>query len=83
MYSYLLGFSISLKVLDKLDTKSLGAKIIKTVALIYIIEQFEKLPPIYDRIIDTFRDSVDNISDIEKTLEYLIYIVKQDEKRQK
>jgi len=65
-------YKLTSKVLDKLDAKSLGSKIIKTIALIYIIEQFEKLPPIYDRIVDTFRDSVGAISDIEETLEYLI-----------
>lgn len=65
-------YKLTSKVLDKLDPKSLGAKIIKAIALIYVIEQFEKLPPIYDRIIDTLRDSVSDISEIEKTLEYLI-----------
>lgn len=65
-------YKLTAKVLDKLDVKSLGAKIIKTISLIYIIEQFEKLPPIYDRIVDTFKDSVSDISEIEKTLEYLI-----------
>lgn len=65
-------YKLTSKVLERLEISSLGAKIIKTIALIYIIEQFEKLPPIYDRIVDTFRDSVDGISEIEKTLEYLI-----------
>jgi len=65
-------YRLTSKVLDKLEAKSLGARIIKTIALIYIIEQFEKLPPIYDRIIDTFKDAVDNISEIEATLKYLI-----------
>jgi len=65
-------YKLTSKVLDKLDSKSLGAKIIKTIALTYIIEQFEKLPPIYDRIVDTFKDGVGDISVIEKTLEYLI-----------
>ncbi len=64
-------YKLTEKVLNKLDPKSLGAKIIKTIALFYIIEQFEKLPPIYDRIIDTFRDSFD-ISVIEETLQDLI-----------
>ena len=65
-------YKLTSKVLDKLESQSLGAKIIKTITLAYIIEQFETFPPIYDRIIDTFRDSVDDISEIEKTLEYLI-----------
>ena len=65
-------YKLTSKVLEKIDVNSLGARIIKTIALLYIIEQFEKLPPIYDRIIDTFRDSVKNIAEIEKTLEDLI-----------
>ena len=65
-------YKLTTKVLDKLDDTSLGAKIIKTIALIYIIEQFEKLPPIYNYIVDTFKDTVSDISEIEKTLEYLI-----------
>ena len=65
-------YNLTTKVLDKIDEQSLGAKIIKSIALIYVIEQFEKLPPVYDRIVDTFKDSVSDISEIEKTLEYLI-----------
>lgn len=65
-------YKLTSKVLDKLEHKSLGAKIIKTISLIYIIEQFEKLPPIYDVIVNTFKDSVDDISEIEKTLADLI-----------
>jgi hypothetical protein len=65
-------YKLTSKVLDKLDDTSLGAKIIKTIALIYLIEQFEKLPPVYNRIVDTFIDSVGDIKEIEETLEYLI-----------
>ena len=65
-------YKLTSRVLDKLDVTSLGAKIIKTISLIYLIEQFEKLPPVYDMIIDTFIDSVGDIKEIEKTLEYLI-----------
>jgi len=65
-------YKLTTKVLDKLDATSWGAKIIKTIALIYLIEQFEILPPIYDRIVDTFIDDAGDIKEIEKTLEYLI-----------
>ena len=41
--------------LRKVGTNALGAKIIKVLALIYLIEQFEKLPPTVDVIIDAFR----------------------------
>ena len=60
------------KVLQKLEKDSLSAKIIKTIALIYIVEQFEKLPPVYNMIVDTFKDSVANISEIETILAELI-----------
>ena len=60
------------KVLQKLDEKSLSAKIIKTISLIYIIEQFEKLAPIKDMIIDTFRDGVSDINIIDGVLSELI-----------
>lgn len=60
------------KVLQKIDEKSLASKIIKTISLIYIIEQFEKLPPTKNTIIETFIDSVGNINDIYNVLEELI-----------
>jgi len=60
------------KVLQKLDDDSLAAKIVKTISLIYIIEQFEKLPPIKDIIIDTFRDSVSDVKVIDDVLTELI-----------
>jgi len=65
-------YKLTSRVLEKVNEKSLGAKVIKTIALMYAIEQFEKLPPTYDRIVDTFRNSVENISEVEQTLEYLI-----------
>jgi nitrogen regulatory protein PII-like uncharacterized protein len=65
-------YTLTTRVLSKLDAKSLGAKIIKTIALFYMIEQFEKLPPIYERVIDTFKDTIHDISEIEKALQYLI-----------
>ena len=60
------------KVLQKLDEDSLATKVVKTISLIYIIEQFEKLPPIKDIIIDTFRDSVSDVKVIDDVLTELI-----------
>ncbi|KUO71713.1 MAG: hypothetical protein APF77_07885 [Clostridia bacterium BRH_c25] len=60
------------KVLQKLDEDSLANKIIKTISLIYIIEQFEKLSPIKDIIVDTFRDSVSDVKVIDDVLAELI-----------
>lgn len=60
------------KVLQKLDEESLATKIVKTISLIYIVEQFEKLSPIKDIIIDTFRDSVSDVKVIDDVLAELI-----------
>lgn len=60
------------KVLQKLDEDSLAAKIIKTISLIYIVEQFEKLAPIKDIIVDTFKDSVSDVKVIDDVLAELI-----------
>ncbi|UWG97333.1 hypothetical protein LPY66_00395 [Dehalobacter sp. DCM] len=60
------------KVLQKLDEDSLATKIIKTISLIYIVEQFEKLSPIKDMIVDTFRDSVSDVKVIDDVLAELI-----------
>lgn len=66
-------------ILDKLTENSLESKIIKTLALIYILEQFEKLQPSKDELISIFSISytpeeinkaVDNL--IEK--EFVIYL---------
>lgn len=65
-------YEITLKVLQKLDENSLATKIIKTISLIYIIEQYEKLSPIKDMIIDTYRDSVSDVQVIDDALADLI-----------
>jgi hypothetical protein len=60
------------KVLQKIDEGSLATKIVKTISLIYIVEQFERLSPIKDIIIDTFRDSVSDVKVIDDVLAELI-----------
>lgn len=64
-------YKLTTKVLSSLDSHSLESKIIKTISLIYIIEQFEKLPPTYDTILNTF-DSSYEINDIKTALSHLI-----------
>jgi hypothetical protein len=65
-------YKLTTTVLQKVDGYSLEAKILKTIALIYIVEQFEKLPPVIDAISDAFRDSVQNPKDIHDALNSLI-----------
>ena len=60
------------KVLQKLEKKSLAMKIVKTISLIYIIEQFDKLAPTKDTIIETFIDSVNDVNIIDAVLAELI-----------
>lgn len=66
-------------ILDKLEEKSLESKIVKTLALMYILEQFEKLQPSKDEIASIYsisyspeeiNQAIDNL--IEK--EYVIYL---------
>ena len=65
-------YKLTASVLRKVDDKSLHAKIIKTIALIYLVEQFEKLSPIVDVIVDAYRDTVNDTTTINKALKELI-----------
>lgn len=65
-------YKLTSNVLRKVAPDSLGAKIIKTISLIYIIEQFEKLPPVYDIIIETFYDTTHSTQSISDALNELI-----------
>lgn len=57
--------------LRRVDEKSLGAKIIKTLALIYLVEQFEKLPPTVNIVVDSFRHTVEDVKVIDEAINYL------------
>lgn len=65
-------YKLAASVLRKVEEKPLLAKIIKTIALIYIVEQFEKLPPVVDVIVDAFRDGVKTTKEIDIALKELI-----------
>ena len=65
-------YKLASTVLKKLENNSLNSKIIKTIALIYMIEQFEKLPPIFDVVVDAFREHVKDTKTISNALEDLI-----------
>ena len=58
-------------VLLKVETDSLESKILKTIALIYFIEQFERVAPTQDTIIEIFKSeySTDTIIESLKRLE--------------
>lgn len=65
-------YKLTSAVLQKVEQDSLEAKILKTIALIYLVEQFEKLPPIVDVISDAFRDVVRDSKVINDALTSLI-----------
>ena len=65
-------YKLTASVLRKVEGKPLHTKIIKTIALVYLVEQFEKLPPVVDMIVDAFRDSVKSTKEIDIALKELI-----------
>lgn len=65
-------YMLSASVLRKVEDKSLHSKIIKTIALIYLVEQFEKLSPMVDVIVDAFIDVIDDPKVIHDALKELI-----------
>jgi len=65
-------YRLTSNILRKLEKESLDAKIIKTIALIYIIEEFDKLPPIIDVIVDAFQYSAKDTTEISSSINKLI-----------
>jgi len=65
-------YKLAASVLRKVEGLALHVKIIKTIALIYLVEQFEKLSPIMNVIMDTYRDTVDDPKQIDIALKELI-----------
>lgn len=66
-------------ILSKLEENSLENKIIKTIALIYILEQFEKLKPTKDELVGIYSVSY-TVPEIEQAIknliekEYVVYL---------
>ncbi len=65
-------YKLTTSVLRRVEGKPLHEKILKTIALIYITEQFERLAPVVDVIVDSFRDSVESTKEIDFALKELI-----------
>lgn len=72
-------------IINKIGEYSIGARITKAIALIYITDQFSKLPPTPDVLIKIFQESVDDISIIMDTInelqnkQYVIYMKKSNQ----
>ena len=78
------NYILTSNILSKIDGNTLESKIVKTISLIYILEQFEKIKPTKEDIIGIYSMtySVDNIeaaisSLIEK--EYVIYLKRSND----
>jgi hypothetical protein len=65
-------YKLTASVLRKVEGKPLHVKIIKVIALIYLVGQFEKLPPVVDVIFDAFCDLVQSTKEIDVALKELI-----------
>ena len=72
-------YQLTSMILAKLDSEAIEGKIIKTLSLIYTLEQFEKLSPTRDELVGIY--SVDYaVEDVERAIdkliekEYVIYL---------
>ena len=65
-------YNLASHILRRVKKGSLQSKIVKTIALIYIIEQFEKFPPTVDNITDVFIDTVSDPKEISEALNDLV-----------
>ena len=77
-------FILTSTILQQINNNELGSKIIKTIALIYILEQFERLNPTIEQLIGIYAGdySVDEIKQaiadlIEK--EFVVYLKRSNE----
>lgn len=64
------SYHLAAMVLGQFEEASLKSKIIKTIALIYMLEQFDKLSPTKDEIVTIFRSDY-NIDEITQALDQL------------
>lgn len=77
-------FVLTSTILNQLSEEILGSKIIKTLSLIYILEQFDRLGPTKEQIIGIYSGSYD-IGEIEQAIsnliekEFVIYIKRSNE----
>ena len=68
-------YNTAKKILVSLELKSLEAKLVKTLALVYCLNQFERLAPTKELINDIYSDAGYSFDEISKAIEKLI---KQD-----
>lgn len=61
-------YKLAATVLQKVEQNSLESRIIKLLALIYIISQFEKMPPTVNVVVEAFKDCVRDPKEIHVAL---------------
>ncbi len=77
-------FMLTSNILNQLPEESLGSKIVKTISLIYILEQFERLAPTKEQIIGIYAGTYE-VGEIEKAIssliekEFVIYIKRSND----
>ena len=77
-------FVLTSTILNQLPEDSLGSKIVKTISLIYILEQFERLSPTKEQIIGIYSGAYD-VSEIERAIteliekDYVIYLKRSND----
>lgn len=77
-------FILTSTILNQIPVGTLGSKIVKTISLIYILEQFERLSPTKEQIIGIYSSSY-KVSEIEQAIseliekEFVIYIRKSND----
>lgn len=65
-------YNISKKILTSLEEGSLESKIIKTLSLLYSLNQFERLPPTSEVINDIYKDAGYDYKEINKAINELL-----------
>ena len=64
-------YQLTTTILAKLDPSSIESKIVKTLSLIYVLEQFEKLAPTRDELVGIY--SIDyTVDEVEQAIDHLI-----------
>ncbi len=77
-------FVLTSTILNQLPENTLGSKIVKTISLIYILEQFERLNPTKEQLIGIYSGAYD-VSEIEQAItdlieeEFVIYIKRSND----
>lgn len=72
-------YVLAKRILEKIDDSTLESKIVKTISLIYILSQFEKLTPTYEEIVTMYSlnykiEEIQNAIEKLITQEYVVYL---------